>query len=107
MPVLYGNNTFAFSSADGLYQFAHGQLRERSPADSRLGPKELALLKLLGSVFNFSYPPAGRFQLVRDLQLRLAVSDYVDRTPQTPRPRRSDLIHTWFWMLHDQNGASV
>ncbi len=107
MPVLCGQNTFAFSSPDGLQEFAHGRLRTLSAADAKLGPTDRAVIQLLGSVFNFSFTPAGRFQLIRDLQIRLAVSDYVHRAPPPPRPRRSDLVYTWFWMLKNQKGASV
>jgi len=103
MPVLYGKNTFAFSCASGPHRFAYEQLRRRSAADARMDPKFLPILQHLGSIFNFSSTAAGRFHLVRDLQLRLAVSDHPDQHAGQPRSR---IVHAWFWMLHDQSSVS-
>ena len=68
-----------------------------------MDPIFLPMLQLFGSVFNFSFTAAGRFLLVRDLQLRLAASDYPD---QHARPHRSDLVFAWFRMLHDQSSVT-
>lgn len=100
LPVLYGNNTLAFSSPDGLEHFAHTQLQRRSSAEASVDPRYLPMLQLTEALFNFNFTAAGRFHLVRDLQVRLALSDYPDRYAQ---PYRADLVFVWFSMLHDQS----
>ena len=100
LPILYGRNTFYFTSSHALFEFAGDDLPKALPTGDSFF--------LTGSVFNFQVTQAGRLALVRQLVLKLTSMDTSRNTwsipslppPRPPRPpHRSTLLYDWGRLL--------
>ena len=97
--VLYGRNTFFFTSSHSLSEFAGDDLPKALPTGEACF--------LTGNVFNFQVSQAGRFSLVRQLVLKLTSMDTsrnnwsIPSIPQRPPrpPHRSTLLYDWGRLL--------
>ncbi|CAF9927725.1 MAG: hypothetical protein HETSPECPRED_006658 [Heterodermia speciosa] len=100
LPILYGRNTFYFTSSHALFEFAGDDLPKALPTGDTFF--------LTGSVFNFQVTQAGRLALVRQLTLKLTSMDTSRNNwsipsvppPRPPRlPHRSTLLYDWGRLL--------